>query len=364
MKKSFVLMLALAVQEFLPLFGRNLCCGIDSCCRVVEEDAGILMRKEAQAFLSSLPDGLQKSQEDAVRSAIRGDVSALYAVRSSRNREPEVPDDVKTQDIGRHYRLFRPAGYEGTSLPVLVYLHGGGWCFGSINSCTRFCAELSRKAKMAVLAVDYPLAPEHPYPAALDACTEAVMFAYGYAAEYGFDSGRISVGGDSAGGNLALSVALNLMLARKIVAGQVRKEAEDDIPRLHSLVLFYPVTKAWADGSQTWQEYGEGYGLDAGLMDAFNEAYVGSADARLPLVSPGEASDEWLGQLPPTLIVNAAHDILLGQGMELAGRLSQAGISVCHSVLPGTVHLFITVPGQPTAFNRSVELAADFLNAR
>ena len=130
---------------------------------------------------------------------------------------------------------------------------------------------------------------------------------------------------------------------------------------LCSLVLFYPVTKVWADGSFSWKNYAEGYGLDAQLMEAFNAAYIGTGDARQPLVSPGVADDELLKQLPPTLIVNAERDILLSQGKELAARLSGLGVAVSHTVLPHTVHLFITVPGQSAAFGESVRLAADFL---
>lgn len=96
---------------------------------------------------------------------------------------------------------------------------------------------------------------------------------------------------------------------------------------LCSLVLFYPVTKAWADGSSSWKNYAEGYGLDAQLMEAFNAAYIGTGDARQPLVSPGVADDELLKQLPPTLIVNAERDILLCQGKELATRLSGLGVA-------------------------------------
>ena len=161
------------------------------------------------------------------------------------------------------------------------------------------------------------------------------------------------------GGNLALATALNLILAKD--SHSCRMDSGTMCSSLCSLVLFYPVTKAWADGSSSWKNYAEGYGLDAQLMEAFNAAYIGTGDARQPLVSPGVADDELLKQLPPTLIVNAEQDILLSQGKELAARLSGLGVAVSHTVLPHTVHLFITVPGQPAAFGESVRLAADFL---
>lgn len=315
-----------------------------------------VMKWEAQTFLAGLPEGLQNSQMEAVRKATGGDTSELMAVRNSRNAASKLPEGVIARDIGDKYRLYLPTVPNSNRLPVLIYLHGGGWCFGSINSCARFCAELSRAARIAVLAVDYPLAPEHPYPAALNACTEAVMFVNGNAEEYEFDTGRVSVGGDSAGGNLALATALNLVFAKQIIAGR-----GEELPSINSLVLFYPVTKALADGSDSWQAYATGYGLDAGLMEAFNKAYIGVNDARLPLISPGLAADEHLKQLPRTLIVNATYDILLSQGTEMAQRLDTLGVEVQHMVLPNTVHLFITVQGQPTAFHESVRMTAEFL---
>lgn len=91
-----------------------------------------------------------------------------------------------------------------------------------------------------------------------------------------------------------------------------------------SLVLFYPVTKAWADGSSSWKNYAEGYGLDAQLMEAFNAAYIGTGDARQPLVSPGVADDELLKQLPPTLIVNAGAGYSFMSGEGIGGQTFRA----------------------------------------
>ncbi len=210
-----------------------------------------VLAREADAFLRSLSEGLQKRQEEAVRRAMAGDDAALEAVRASRNAPPMIPADVVATDISEIYRLYRPASSGNARLPVLIYLHGGGWCFGSINSCARFCAELSRRAGVAVLAVDYPLAPRYPFPHALDASLEAVGFALANAGTYGFDTGRISLGGDSAGGNLALSAAL------AIVSGRPVGDSRLPVDALRSIVLFYPVVKAWSDGSESWKtDYG------------------------------------------------------------------------------------------------------------
>ena len=110
-------------------------------------------------------------------------------------------------------------------------------------------------------------------------------------------------------------------------------------------------------------EYGKGYGDDAELLEAFNEAYSGGA-ARNPLVSVGLASDETLAKLPPVLIISAGHDILFDQTAEFAERLNGLGHSLSYHVFPTATHLFITVPGQPTAFNESVRIVAEFINGR
>ncbi len=313
------------------------------------------MRREAMEFVGGLPSDLQKMQEQAVRQAMAGDLSALEAVRNSRNGRPELPAGVTATDIGDRYRLYKPIAGDGKPLPVLIYLHGGGWCFGSVNSCARFCGEFAGEAGAAVLAVEYPLAPEHPYPAALDCCTEAVSFVRDHAAEYGLDPDAVSIGGDSAGGNLALATALRLIYASVEGGGTV-------LPQ-HSLVLFYPVVKAWNDGSGSWRYFGTGFGLDSGIMEAFNEAYVGTEDPRSALISPFCAEKKHLSQLPPVLIVNADYDILRDQGAEMHAALVKAGVNATRTVFPGTTHLFITVPGQPAAFREAVKMSAAFIRA-
>ncbi len=307
-----------------------------------------VMATEAESFLRSMPDGLQARQERAVRSAVAGDVAPLAGVGVLRNTDVGVIDGVEAVNlVGGRYRLYKPAGVLDEKLPLLVYLHGGGWCFGSINSCSRFCMELTREARIAVLAVEYPLAPENPYPSALDCCVEAVEFSWDNASEYGFDRANISIGGDSSGGNLALATALRLK--------------STPVKMVKSVVTFYPVTKAWNDGSDSWRQYGGGYGLDSGIMEAFNDAYAAGGDVRSPYISPCNASLSQLAGFPPVLMINAEKDILRDQGQEMCDRLSQAGIEVAHIVLPGTVHLFITVPGQDAAFAESVSMTAKFL---
>lgn len=315
------------------------------------------MMREGETFMARMPEGLQARQEKAVRMAIAGNSSLLEEVRASRNGVETLPDEVKATDIQGKYRLYAPVLSSDEKLPLLIYLHGGGWCFGSINSCARFCVELVREAGVAVLAVEYPLAPEHSYPAALTCCTEAVSFAFNQADTYGIDAENISIGGDSAGGNLALATALHLIYARQMLA----VTDSTSIPRLRSIVAFYPVTKVWNDRSDSWRQYGQGYGLDGSIMEAFNEAYLQGANPDLPLVSPYNASMEHLAQFPPVLMINAEKDILCEQGRQMCDKLREAGVDVIRQVLPGTTHLFITVAGQPSAFGEAVRATGAFL---
>lgn len=307
------------------------------------------MASETAAFLGGMPAGLQESQTEAVRRASVGDCEALRNVRNSRNVAPELPEGIVVSEIGTSMKMFRSAAGVGSVRPALLYFHGGGWCFGSINSCARYCAALAAEADIAVIALDYPLAPESPYPAALNACAEVFDYFVSHADSLGIDPRRISVGGDSAGGNLALALAL------------AKGENGADSQPICSLVLFYPVVYAGNDGSDSWRAFGEGYGLDSSLMDAFNSAYIGSVDVKNPLISPIFATDESLQTLPPVLMVNAERDILLDQCNRMAARMKAAGCSLRREILPSTVHLFITVPGQPTAFRTAVTLSADFL---
>lgn len=327
---SLITMLSFCALLQMPL-GALAACPSDS-----------LMRVEADRFLANLPQDLQHRQTLAVRRAIGGDCSDLEAVRHSRNAVAPVSDNVAVRMLSPTLRLYEPKGCTGRKLPLLVYLHGGGWTFGSLNSCARYCDAMVADGGMKVVAVDYRLAPEHPFPAGLDDCVAALDFVFARAEELGADTARISVGGDSSGGNLALATSLS----------------EECRGRICSLVLFYPVTKAFCDNSVSWKSYAEGFGLDAELMQAFNDAYCVHSNPRDKRISIGLCDDTTLAKLPPTLLVAAGRDILCCQGMDLAARLPHV---VTRVEFKDAVHLFITVPGQETAFWRSVRLSHDFL---
>ncbi len=298
-----------------------------------------IYRREADTFIAGIPKNLSQRQTEAVRRAISGDSRMLDSVRSSRNTTSDLPSDVKRLQVGDHLALFRRDRYDNDTLPLLVYFHGGGWTIGSINSCSRFCAAVARNG-IAVLAVDYRLAPEHPFPAGLDDCVQSVKTAIDSLDAW--KCSGISLGGDSSGGNLAIATALSF-----------------PANTFNSLVTFYPVTKAYNDSSASWHKFDAGFGLDGKLMDAFNDAYT--SETANPLVSPADAPDAMLRVLPPTMILAADRDILKDQGAHFANRISSLGIATRYEVIPGSVHLFITVPGQAASFNRAVSTASEFI---
>lgn len=317
---------------------------------------------EADSFLESLPDGLQDRQANAVMRAISGDYSRLLGVRNSRNKAPQISESVDTAAImipsaAGHLipaRLYKPKSPASAALPLLVYCHGGGWTFGSINSCAAICDAIAASGKAMVLAIDYRLAPEHPYPAALDDVADAVSFAR---RELVANGEPLAVGGDSSGGNLAIACALRL--ANKA------EEQENTQAATDGLIAIYPVIKAEPTDDSSWISYNRTYGLDAPLMEAFNYAYTGNVESIVhnPEVSPGYADADMLRNLPPALIINAGRDILADQGTLFHEALLNAGARSHHETIPGAVHLFATVPGQPAAFDRTVRLIIDYMSS-
>lgn len=309
------------------------------------ESKNSLMRKEADAFLIRMGTELQPGQRDAILEAIDGDNKKLGQIRNARNSQPVYPKNVKVTHPTSKTRLYTNTETGVGNKPLLIYLHGGGWTIGSLNSCARFCGEVCSQGGVSVLAVDYRLAPEHPYPAPLDDCEAAIRLALEKAGEWGCSAKRVIVGGDSSGGNLA-------------IASTLRMEKGD----VSGLLLFYPVTKAWNDGSQSWLKYGKGFGLDGDLMEAFNRSYILPEQARNAEVSPMCAEDEVLKRLPRTLLIAAGCDILADQGKEFVKRIAALGVDATRIEFSKAVHLFITVPGQDTAFKEAVKETIAYLN--
>ncbi|MDO5317337.1 MAG: alpha/beta hydrolase fold domain-containing protein [bacterium] len=295
------------------------------------------MNRESDIFIASIPPGQQARQAHAVRAAIQGDRTELDKIRASRDIEKPLLSGVSRRMVREDLCLYLPES--GTARETLVYLHGGCWTFGGINSCSTFCMAVARKG-VAVLAYAYPLAPENDARTIVARTGEAMRWAMEHASEWGGAPEAVSVGGDSAGGNLSLAVALAAPCDR----------------RPKSLLLYYPVVHAWADEGGSWARYGKGFGLDADLMEAGNEAFA-NGNSHDPLISPDCASDDELKNLPPCRFLAAERDILFDQGLAFHRRLLSLGVPSTHETVAGATHLFVTVPGQPTAFARAVQFA-------
>jgi acetyl esterase len=225
-------------------------------------------------------------------------------------------------------RLYRPTGAAGAveePPPLLIWFHGGGWVLGDLASADGTARLLSNGAGVMVASVDYPLAPEHPYPAPHQACYAAARWLSENAPAIGADPGRIAVGGDSAGGNLA---AVTALLAR-----------DRGGPPLRSQLLIYPCTDALMS-YPSMVENAEGYFLTRAAMQWFYSHYLGAAQdaAKDPSVSPLYADD--LAGLPPALIITAQFDPLRDEGEAYGRRLQEAGVPVTVSRYDGQIHGF------------------------
>ena len=212
---------------------------------------------------------------------------------------------------------------DGSPTGCLVWIHGGGFVIGDLETADSTCRVLANEAGIAVISVDYHLAPEHPYPAAVDDVMTALDWVATHADELGIDPHRIAVGGDSAGGNLAA------------VACQLAKSAGR--PEIAFQLLIYPAVDLAGD-HESRTTNGEGYFLTAETMNWFGEQYLGGRDGSTPRVSPLLASD--FSGLPPALVLTAELDPLRDEGRAYADALEAAGVPVERAHFDGEIHGF------------------------
>lgn len=247
---------------------------------------------------------------------------------------------------------YRPAGAAG-ALPLVVYFHGGGFVLGDARAYDTQSRFLAARGRCVLLFVDYRLAPEHPFPAALDDAWAAVTWAAENAAGLGADAGRLAVAGDSAGGNLAANVCL---MAR-----------DRGGPAIALQLLAYPWLDArpYAGGPAypSGLAFAERHFLDQAVMEWFTGHYL--ADPALaddPRVSPVLAPD--LRGLPPAVVVTASHDPLRDMGAAFAARLIADHVDVDYRCVPGMVHNFLGHAGISPAAARALAGLGDLLRAR
>jgi acetyl esterase len=230
-------------------------------------------------------------------------------------REVQVPSPCGTVPV----RVYRPEG-DGP-LPLIAYVHGGGWMLGSVDSFDTVVRALANASGAVLASIEYRLAPEDPFPAGLDDVLCAVRWLAASAAELGVDPERLAIAGDSAGGNLAT-----------VAARRLRGEVD-----LRMQVLIYPVTDAGVN-TPSYREFGEGCGLTAATMQRFWNLYLDGADGVDPDASPLRSDD--LAGSPPALILTAAVDPLRDEGEAYGEALRKAGVPVDARRVEGTVHGF------------------------
>lgn len=260
--------------------------------------------------------------------------------------KPLAPAEVTTTDVRiptdwglLSLRLYKPADAEAP-LPVLVWLHGGGWVLGSIETHDALCRFLCKDGPLLVVAVDYRLAPESRSPAQQQDVLDALRWTAASIIGHGGDPDHIIIGGDSAGGNLAALAALAIRDSGGLaLAGQL---------------LVYPVTDHPTDARPSYGANGD-YGLTKEDMEWFWRLWLADGASPDPTTAPLRAS---LEGLPPAWVVTAEYDVLKDEGDEFAAKLATAGVDVEYECVPGMMHGFFSVAGFVPTATEAVRRAA------
>jgi acetyl esterase len=243
-------------------------------------------------------------------------------------------------------RMYAPEEGE-EPLPVFVTFHGGGWVIGNLDTHDPVCRAIANAAECLVLSVDYRLAPEHPFPAAVEDAYAATEWAAAFALDLGGDPDRIAVGGDSSGGNLTAAVTL--------------MTRDRDGPDLCHQSLIYPaVSSPPLHEFDSYEENAEGYFLERESAEWFYERYIQrETDARNEYAAPLLARD--LSGLPPATVITAGFDPLRDEGFAYADRLDEAGVSVTHEHFEGMIHGFINLVDTVDRSREAIAVLADGL---
>jgi len=266
------------------------------------------------------------------------------AISATMERPAEPADAVMHADVdaggvpARIYRRQEAAGPE----PVLLFFHGGGYIACGISSHERLCSRLARQAECAIVSVDYRLAPEHVFPAAVDDALTALRWLGQQGEKHGLDTDRIAVGGDSAGGSLATVAAI--------------RARDEGGPVVRHQLLFYPGTDLTGE-TESERLYSDGYFLDSDFSAMCLDAYLpNAADRAHPWASPLLTPD--LSNLPPATILTAECDPLRDEGRAYADRLRDEGVVVRYKDFPGVFHGFVSMFGVLPDADEAIEDAA------
>lgn len=278
-----------------------------------------------------------------------GPVAAREAYRATRTAtQGPTPEVQVVRDLtipgpagDLPLREYRPA--DGI-LGALVYYHGGGFVIGDLDSHDNLCRHLALESGCVVYSVDYRLAPEDRYPAAVDDCIAATQWIYAHADELAIDAARIAIGGDSAGGTLATVTAIAL------------RDAGGPAPVFQ--LLLYPGTDLRRT-TPSHKENAQGYMLTADLIDYFMDHYLDREQYGEWQAAPIHTPD--LSGLPPALVITAGYDPLRDDGLAYADALSAAGVETAYVCFDRMIHGFFTMDGRLSEAQVAIDLCASQL---
>ncbi len=278
----------------------------------------------------------------------RASIDAMTALMGPGEEVEHVED--RTVDVGGRtlpVRVYRPGGLGEGPAPALVFYHGGGFVIGGLTSHDRDCRALANRGECVVIAIDYRLAPEHPFPAAAEDAQAALEYVAAHADEFGVDASRLAVGGDSAGGNLAAVAALH---ARDV-----------GIP-LRFQLLIYPAVDGENEGvypSRT--ENAAGYMLDRESIDWFTGHYFPEGTELDWRAAPIQAASH--EGVAPALVITAEFDPLRDEGEAYAAKLEAAGVPAKATRYDGLIHGFFGMGPLVPAAQPAVDEAGAALRA-
>lgn len=241
-------------------------------------------------------------------------------------------------------RMYRPAGTDSSDvLPALVWYHGGGWLLGDLDSHDGVCRRFANAVRCRVISVDYRMAPEHVFPAAVDDCAAATKFVFENAAALGVDAGKVAVGGDSAGGNLAAVMAL--------------MSRDGTLPPIAFQLLIYPATDMMMTTVSS-TTIGPGVPLTSATMRWFIDYYAKGHESDWR-ASPIRVAS--VAGTAPALVLTCAHDPLRDEGIDYAKRLEREDVPVVHLHYSDQIHGFMSMGRLIRAADQAIDIMARVL---
>ncbi len=294
--------------------------------KIGPQEGAVALHPQCKAFLDQLASMGGKPLHEMAPAEARGMALPPELAGPERSLPSVVNRTLPGPAAPIPIRVYAPT--LGGRLPGLVFFHGGGFVLGTLDSSDRPCRELAHLSGRVVVSVDYRLAPEHPFPAAVDDASAAAKYVLEHAEEFSVDADQVAIGGESAGANLAAVTALRLRQERT--------------PALAFQLLIYPQVD-FDDASPSMREFAAGHFITSEVLAYFDGHYLpATTDRRHADVSPLNAD---LRGLPPAFVLTAECDPLRDQGEAYARKLEAAGVSVRLKRYDGMFHPFFSLAG-------------------